>query len=149
MARHLSEDEQTGRGAVPDGIRRRLLHAGALSVAAVAALLSGREPQAAESGGGEAGQKDLSGQIRDLQSREEIKELRAQYCWYATRANAESYRALFTQDCRFEYKVDGERRWFEGPQSISDIVAAIAPGTVTPVIGNHTIVIDEIGRAHV
>ena len=40
----------------------------------------------------------------------------------------------------FEYKVDGKRQLFKGRDAISAIVAAITPGTVTPIIGNHTIV---------
>lgn len=132
MKKQVLHDKQ------PDGIRRKFLQAGAVSVAAVASLISGGDKATAKS----ADEGAFSDQLRELQAREEIKELRAKYCWYATRSDAESYRTLFTEDCRFEYKVDGERRWFEGPDAISAIVAAISPGTVTPIIGNHTIVID-------
>lgn len=155
MTRHPSKDIHPERGAAPDGFRRGLLRASAVSVAAVASLFAGRGLAVAESADGSRGsgdgtakgerktdRGDLPDRIRELEAREAIKELRAHYCWYATRADAESYAELFTADCVFEYKRDGERRRFEGRHAISEIITAITPGTVTPVIGNHTIVLD-------
>lgn len=135
--------------------RRELLRIGALATAVLAPLTSvyaranakSRDPlevsdkrMGKETSG--LNNDDLQLQIHELRAREEIKELRAKYCWYATRADTESYAKLFTSDCSFEYKTDGKRRVFEGRAALSAIVAAIAPGTVTPIIGNHTIVID-------
>ncbi len=135
MTKHPSNDNRTASGLGPDGLRRKFLRVGALSSAAIASLLAGRGSSAAEG-------DDLADQVRELKAREEIKELRAQYCWYATRADAKSYAELFTSDCVFEYKVDGKRQMFKGRDAISAIVAAIAPGTVTPIIGNHTITLE-------
>lgn len=135
MTRHPSNDDHTASNLGPDGLRRKFLRAGALSSAAIASLLAGRSSLAAEG-------DDLADQVRELKAREEIKELRAQYCWYATRADAKSYAELFTSDCVFEYKVDGTRQLFKGRDAIAAIVASITPGTVTPIIGNHTIVLD-------
>ena len=141
MTSHEPGNDHSTRYPAADAPRRKFLRVGAVSAAAVAALLASRESPATSRDGG-INQSELSDHIRELKAREEIKELRAKYCWYATRADAKSYRELFTSDCVFEYRRAGKRQVFEGRDAISAIVADISPGTVTPIVGNHTIVLD-------
>ena len=132
--------------------RRGFLGSVGVAVAAAVAILGGnrlaaasgvdRSSEAAALGGASrptADYRSLLATVQEMQAREAIKELRALYCWHATRADAQRFGELFTADCTFEYQVEGQRRWFKGRRAVSDIVATITPGTVTPVVSNHII----------
>jgi ketosteroid isomerase-like protein len=85
----------------------------------------------------------LADRIRTLEMIEEIKKLRARYCWHATRGDARALSDLFMPDGVFEVPEGDQRRELVGREVIYQMLAAtLWRGMVSPVVGNHIIVID-------
>jgi hypothetical protein len=83
--------------------------------------------------------------LHNLEAEREIKELRAKYCWYATRSDSVAVSELFTEDCRFETPAatpDGPRRWIEGGRPAMKTMMDGTAGKVVPLVTNHYIVVD-------
>ncbi len=80
-----------------------------------------------------------------LESREQIKELRAIYGWHAARGDAQSIANLFTEDGVFECLAGGRKRIrSQGRNAIARFIAAgnTSPAFVLPMIHNDIIVIE-------
>jgi hypothetical protein len=89
---------------------------------------------------------DLERRLNQLESYNEIAELRSKYCWYATRGDVPPIVELFTQDLEFVGPADaqGRRRTVRGRgELLPYFQAGIGmPGLVVPLIVNHVIEID-------
>jgi hypothetical protein len=85
---------------------------------------------------------NLEERIAVLEAREEIKELRARYGWFAARGEAKNIAGLFAPDGIFEQMIDGARRAFKGRDAIHAALSAVmTPGMVFPLIHNDIIVV--------
>lgn len=80
-----------------------------------------------------------------LESREQIKELRAQYAWHAARGKIKEVVALFTEDAIFESWAKDQRHFIRGRTELEALMMAAdmkRPCTVVPLIHNDIIEID-------
>jgi hypothetical protein len=89
---------------------------------------------------------DLESRVSELESYNEITELRSTYCWYAARGDVSPIMELFTDDLQFVGPADvqGRRRTVNGRQELlSYFQAGIGkPGLVVPLVVNHVIEIN-------
>ena len=84
---------------------------------------------------------DTARMLKELLDREEIKEMRARYCWHVVRSDGEKLAALYTPDGMFEVHNGGPPMIFKGREAIAKTITQTPPGTIFPVIHNHTVVI--------
>lgn len=80
-----------------------------------------------------------------LESREQIKELRARYAWLITRGKIEEVLALFTEDAIFESWAKDRRHHVQGRAALGALMMAAdmrRPCTAVPLIHNDIIEID-------
>lgn len=86
---------------------------------------------------------DLDQRIAALEAREQVKELRSSYAWYASRGQRDAVAALFAPHGVFELKAGGERIRLTGPQEIAAFLeTSMWPDMVFPIIHNHIIDVD-------
>jgi hypothetical protein len=85
--------------------------------------------------------KDLAFAITELLDREQIKELRARYCWHVARSEGEELADLYVPNGLFQVHVGGPPLSFTGRAAIAESINRTPPGTIFPVIHNHTILI--------
>jgi len=79
---------------------------------------------------------DLARTVALLKAKDDIRELTARYCWFATRADGEALADLFTDDCFIEIGPDNVVR---GKTAIAELVSSAGRGSLVPVISNHVI----------
>ena len=87
-------------------------------------------------------QSDLETRIALLESREEIKELTARYCWHVVRGEGRAVSELYVPDGAFEIPSEGKRLRFEGREAIANRLAALTPAKEVPIVACHIIEID-------
>jgi hypothetical protein len=84
--------------------------------------------------------KTLEQRIAEIEAREEIKELRARYGWYAVRGQYAGIAGLFAPDGIFEFGTPSGRNRLVGREAISAALARlVTPSAVMPMLHNHTI----------
>jgi hypothetical protein len=90
--------------------------------------------------------KSLEQRVEELESYNEITELRSKYCWYAVRGDIPPIVELFTEDLEFVSPADGQgkRNTVHGRKDLLPyFIAGIGqPGLVAPLIVNHVVRID-------
>jgi len=80
---------------------------------------------------------------KDIVAREEIKELRARYCWYVSRGDYERIVAMYTPDGIFEFLAGDKRMSVQGHEALREwLKNSTLPGVVFPLIHNEIIMID-------
>lgn len=80
----------------------------------------------------------------ELQAREQIKELRARYCWYAVRADYEQIAALYVPNCVLSVPIEGKVVTSKGREGIMAYLQSrnLQPLDVIPIVQNHIIKIN-------
>ena len=88
------------------------------------------------------GDQELTRRLEELATREALKELRARYCWYASRGDYERMTQLYTPDGVFEFMAEGKRLAFRGHDGIRECLRKTThPGLVFPMVHNDVLVI--------
>jgi ketosteroid isomerase-like protein len=89
-----------------------------------------------------AGQSE-SDFMRVMAAKEQIKELRARYCWHAARGDYDRIVEIFTPDGMFEVMANGQRIAHRGREAIHAFLAkSMVPGMVFPTITNEVITVE-------
>jgi len=85
--------------------------------------------------------KSLEARIAELEAREAIKELSAQYAWHVARAEGALMADLFTTDGVFHSTGTGHK--IEGREKLREYYPTVmTPGDTIPMVLNHIIRID-------
>jgi hypothetical protein len=87
----------------------------------------------------------LETRIRTLELREELKALRAKYCWYAARGDNRSLCALYAPDGVFESLRGDHRKRYSSRAEIYAFLnetLKMTRGFVLPLVHNHVIEVD-------
>jgi SnoaL-like domain len=85
----------------------------------------------------------LTATLHAIEAREEIRQLRAIYCWHVARGDAERIVQLFAPDGMFEIPRDGTRTSFRGfVELLAFFRASLFPGLIVPFVHNDVIHID-------
>jgi hypothetical protein len=129
-----------------EDISRRAALAGAAGLAVagptIQALWAG-PAQASTKGEPTMAAKTDAELLREVLAKKEISELRARYCWHATRGDYDKIIEIFTPDGIFELLQGDQRIALKGREAIHAFLAkSMVPGMVFPMITNEIITID-------